>query len=923
MNYASDDDFGFIDSLKFQIDGEDVRWELLQDTIDICRIHLRKPLQSGDSLLINTPFRVKIPTDQFSRMGHNRQAYYITQWYPKPAVYDRNGWNYFSNLYEGEFYSEFGTYDVKITLPENYVVGATGELINGSKELSWLDQKAKETSMITDFSDDMKMPASSKNLKTLHFHQSNVHDFAWFADKRWNVLKGEIVLPKSGKTVTSWSFFTNAEAELWKNAPHYIERAILLHSSWIGEYPYSTITAVDVNQSEGQGMEYPTIFTVGNYGSAFELDITIAHEIAHNWFYGVLANNERKHAWMDEGMTNFCETRYAYTEYANRPNEKRETVVDGLAGKLIHESEADHYAKQYAYYLQCARANRAASPDGDVTNMSFDNYLTQVYYKTSLAFEYLKSYMGDSLFDACLQRYYNDWKFKHPEPGDLHTSFESACGCNLDWFFEDMILSEKKTDYALCYVKHNGSRATLGIRNDGQVNAPLEVSAWKDSVLIERYPVDGFTGKKSIDVVYDPAYTYRIDADERMPDLYRKNNTIKASGLFKKTEPLKFQFISYPEDKNFTQIYYLPALGFNKYNSVMGGVILHNVTSAEKRVEYTLMPLYASKTKSIAGGGDIRYNLYPAKSPFYRITIREGFKHYAYADDKYENPINFTNYEHTLSYSRLNSQIIFSLRDKGARGNIKRELRLQHTLVRREIPYLYFYSPQERNYNYITAVYQRENSNPLDLSMQKISITANQDFVKICGELNKFFCYGDPDKGMQVRVFGGYADIHEHIQPAVDYRFSLDGMTGERDLQFQEVFLGRSETSGFYSQQFFTADAGFKIPTSFYKTSNKWMAAINVSTTLPGLIPFRLFLDAGTFNDFKLNSSTESSFAFDYGIALPLFKEKITIFVPIGYSDDLKYIVDRENLHFGNLIRFEIKFDKLYPLNNLRTLFTE
>lgn len=921
MNYASDDDFGFIDSLRFRLNGEDALWELLTDTIDICRIHLNRPLKSGDSLVITTPFRVKIPLDAFSRMGHNWQAYHITQWYPKPAVYDRNGWNYFSNLTKGEFYSEFGTYDVEITLPDNYVVGATGELINGANELAWLDQKAKETSQISDFPYDFKTPASSKTTKTLHYHQDRVHDFAWFADKRWHVLKGEISLPISGRTITAWAFFTNAEGELWKNSIKYLENGILYNSRWMGEYPYSSITAVDVNYAAGEGMEYPMVAAIGNYGSAFELDITIFHELAHNWFYGMLGSNERLHPWMDEGMTNFCETRYAYTEYASNPEYRKEMMIPGGLGKLIDEELVDHREKQYRYFLRAARTNRAQNPDQDARLITYESYGSQVYYKTTLAFDYLKSYLGDSLFDICMHRYFDDWKFKHPAPLDLEKSFEDASGKKLDWFFKDMIMSDKKTDYALCYVKHQNSQGELGIKNKGSVSAPILVTAWRDSVLVQSYPIEGFDGRQKINVEYNPDYTYRIDAAEKMPELYRQNNTIRAKGILRKTEPIKLQFASKPENSKYTQIFYMPVLGFNKYNSVMGGIALHNVTTTEKKFEYTLMPLFATKTTDLVGGGELRYNFYPKAGVFNKITWREGFKHYAYADDFYESLMLEKSYSATLRYSRLNSQLIFSMRYPDGNSYIKRQFILQHTFVNRDIPFYYFYSAKKNSYNYFTATFCRENLNPLDLAMQKISLTGNQDYFKITAELNKFFCYGDEAKGFSMRIFGGYADIHQHIQPAVDYRFSLDGLTGERDDQFQNVFLGKSEQSGFYSQQFYVADAGFKVPTLFYKTSDKWMAAINLSTTLPGMLPFRLFFDAGTFNDFKLNSTTENTFSYDYGVALPLFKEKITIFVPIGYSEDLKYIYDREELHFGNLIRFEIKFDILNPQEQIRTLF--
>ena len=198
MLEAENKDLGSIDSLDFRSDNIKLDWNLLTDTIDICKIRLFKALLPGDSITITTPFRIKIPSSLLSRLGHNEQAYFITQWYPKPAVFDKNGWNYFSYLDKGEYNSEFGSYDVTISLPSNYIIGATGEMIDGELEITWLENKAKETMSLSKFPDDMSFPTSFADTKTLHFKQNNIHDFAWFADKRWHVLKGEVELSKLG-----------------------------------------------------------------------------------------------------------------------------------------------------------------------------------------------------------------------------------------------------------------------------------------------------------------------------------------------------------------------------------------------------------------------------------------------------------------------------------------------------------------------------------------------------------------------------------------------------------------------------------------------------------------------------------------------------------------------------------------------------
>ncbi len=221
---------GYIDSLDFKVDGKSVKWEYDSEHIDICKINLNKPLKACEKIIISTPFHVKIPKGVTSRLGHIKQSYQITQWYPKPAVYDKYGWHRMPYLNQGEFYSEFGSFDVSITLPKNYIVGATGDLQN-AKEIEWMDSLVDKTAKIDSFDrKDNTFPESSKEFKTLRYTQSNIHDFAWFADKRFHVLKGEREMPSTGKKVTIWALFLNKEAHLWKKSLEYIGDALYYYS---------------------------------------------------------------------------------------------------------------------------------------------------------------------------------------------------------------------------------------------------------------------------------------------------------------------------------------------------------------------------------------------------------------------------------------------------------------------------------------------------------------------------------------------------------------------------------------------------------------------------------------------------------------------------------------------------------------------
>ena len=224
---APEEERGYITDLNFTINGKKVDWRYHPEHIDICKLILNKPIKAGETVVIKTPFKVKIPNAKFSRLGHVGQSYMITQWYPKPAVYDNEGWHTMPYLSQGEFYSEFGNYNVSITLPLNYTVGSTGDLQNKGEKIR-LDELSNITDTITKFSSDMSFPQSDKRTKTIRFVQENIHDFGWFAEKRYHVLKGSVELPYSGRIVDLYTMFTNNEAHLWKESIEYMRDACIL-----------------------------------------------------------------------------------------------------------------------------------------------------------------------------------------------------------------------------------------------------------------------------------------------------------------------------------------------------------------------------------------------------------------------------------------------------------------------------------------------------------------------------------------------------------------------------------------------------------------------------------------------------------------------------------------------------------------------
>ncbi len=395
---------GYINRLEFKVNNAIASVEDHPNHIDIIKVNLPNALLPGDSITITTPFYVQLPHN-FSRGGHVGESYQVTQWYPKPAVYDKDGWHPMPYLDQGEFYSDFGNYDVRITVPSNYAVAATGQLQN-QDELEWLKNRSgfnwkaeTKTIKIKGITKKITMlfPASENTTKTLHYLQDNVHDFAWFADKRFIVNYDTCAL-SSGRIIDVFTFYTPEQSALWKNAITFSKDAVKFYSKEIGEYPYQTLTAVQGPISFGGGMEYPTITVISPMGSEQTLDRVLAHEIGHNWFYGILASNERKHPWLDEGLNSFYERKYFRSKYGDVKN------------------EADILIKT----LEFTKRDQPVTTSSE--EFTYLNYGLMSYMKAADALASIEKTVGETTFRKLMQDYFNQWKFRHPTPQDFQSA---------------------------------------------------------------------------------------------------------------------------------------------------------------------------------------------------------------------------------------------------------------------------------------------------------------------------------------------------------------------------------------------------------------------------------------------------------------------------------------------------------------------
>jgi len=923
LRFGPDEHRGNIDSLDFKVNGETANWHFHHHE-DIAIIELTNPLEPGGKLTVTTPFRVKIPSGAISRLGHIGQSYQITQWYPKPAVYDKNGWHHMPYLNQGEFYSEYGSFDVSITLPENYVVGATGDLQTQS-ELEFLDRKALHTA--EELANDSqisktgkstrsnKTPESSSKLKTIRYTQSNVHDFAWFADKRYMVLKGQVDLPHSKRRVTSWAMFTPKNCRLWKDALEYINDGAYYYSLWNGDYPYNQVTAVDGTISAGGGMEYPNITVIGNASKAYELEVVIVHEVGHNWFYGQLGTNERVHGWMDEGMNTLNEVRYMQTKYPNN-TALSDMVLDGK----FHFNDLSHQDMSDMAYRAIAGLGEDQPIETHSNDFSSANYGIVMYQKTGLVFFYLKDYLGEELFDKCMQAYYREWEFKHPQPEDMRAVLERESQKDLSWLFDDLIKTTNHVDYKLAGIKKHDAGFDVTVKNVGQVDGPIEVATMMGDSVVETKWAE--PGEKKTTLHFKEGFSsVRIDPGRDIPEINRQNNGWRKKGMFGKIEKPVLEFLFGDNEEDATNIFWTPTIGGNYYDKFMLGVAVHNYSAPTSKVNYLFMPYYSFGRQFVSGISEISIVSQPKRT--FKLS-RFGVSIKSFKND--------TVYRHNDSY--YISVAPYWMAKIGNRGNntpVSQYIRVQSIYKKDK------YGPTHIEHAGAYAEYnldfsKRDHKFNMNLRNEYITnVNTSDEMARILLEVNYSYRYKKEEgrkliqpksrlfsraskaaKGwVSIRGFVGkqYLSDFDKAVNGYQYSMSLSGTDGKQDLFVDEYYFGRNNLDGIWSQQREENMGGFK-STSYYGTTSDLMTTANLYVQLPikpGI--FGLYADVGAFwNDIgpSTGSSVKVNTAANLGAAIR-FGEFFGVYFPIWMSKELNDSFG--NSDYASKIRFSLKMN--------------
>lgn len=870
MSTMGREDLGAIGKLQFEVDGESVEFEYDDEHSDIAVLKLKEAVPSGASVEIYTPFSVKVPK-LISRMAYVDDYFAISQWFPKPAVYDEDGWHPMPYLDQGEFYAEFGRYTVTIDVPENYKVAATGKRIKAIAE---------------------------NGRKILMYKEQHIHDFAWFASPDFKYDSREIELP-NGRKVTLEVYYETENAN-WLRSLDIAEESITYFSEKIGNYPYEYFTIVEGPLQAGAAMEYQTITVVSESEDVEWFEKMVVHEVAHNWFQGMLASNERIHPWIDEGLTTYYENRFT-KERSDNPFEPQETYTKRKLAKLFDLQDVDFDQLTKTAILQEQRMNRHQSCALNAQETTSWNYALNHYAKVPYMFEHLQAYLGTEAFDACMQTLFERYQFRHLGPDDLKDHLEACSGKSLNYLFDKWIGTNGIIDAKLGKIDNSDqSSTTVSIVQKGDFSVPVEVRAESEEETQTVWVEDG---QKSAEFNIQGIRKITLDPENRSLDYNRNNNFLKTYG-FKRLERIRLQPLASIEHPDKSQLFGVPMFKGNKHDGIMLGLALYNRVYPAKNVDWNIVPLWAFGSKQINGIFNFTYYQNIRKKRHVQLAYDIHFRTFNYSDEG-----RFVNFRPSLTATILPENRV---------KNIKHVLQLTHH--QNWIEVFVQDGPDAPSVKQISGQGVGELRYTMIRDDAKLPIKAslyafnNKDFLMPGAELMLKVRYGKIKSFVSARFFieGFVYKRNEFVTPSnlgyPTYRSGLGGTTGETDYLFENHFYSRNGNDGFASSRLYMDRGQFKFVNEGLLRANALVTSLNIRADFPSKwVPIKLYADFGL----AMNEPASGLFAFQAGGMISLLNGGFEVYFPFFSSSEIKGFYDLNVPEYKHRITFSLDFEKM------------
>ncbi|PIX06280.1 MAG: aminopeptidase [Flavobacteriales bacterium CG_4_8_14_3_um_filter_35_10] len=832
---------GYTKIISIQVDYQSINYNYPENNSDILRIPFPKPLAPNQSASIIATYKVKLPDIALTGYGGNYYNYYLKYWYLIPSVYENGKWKAMNNINLDDMYSMPYTYEIDFEAPSRFQL--TSNLLVGS---SFLKNNKMHYVMHCNDTNDAEIYLQSESLFE-KFTTPNVDVYTDIKSENLNpILKAQI-----------------------------LSRAVEFIESYLGAFPYPkmvlTKVAYDKNPVYGFN-QLPKM--LHPFNDTFEWDIKIFKTLSEKFIYRSLLFNHREDAWLADGMQTYLMMQYVEAYY-------KDVKAIGSLSKLwglrkFYISKLSFNEKYPFVYQFAARQNldQALSTQND----SLSNFNRKIVnrYKAGMGLQYLDAYLGDSIVKQSFKSFYKQYKLKKTSSKDFETLIKSKTDKPVDWFFKDFIHTDKKIDYTISKSKVQGDSIAVTIKNNRNITTPVILYGLNDKTIIYKKWFNNIDTTLLVNVSKIAIDKLVLNYENLYPEYNLRNNWKKVeNSLFNR--PLQFRFLKDVEDPEYNQVFYNVFGNYNFYDGFLLGPRIYNETFLKKNILYRITPTYGFKSQTFTGSFSLLYNYLPENSNIYqyRFGITGSSSHF-------DNDLLFTKFAPFVSIDFKRK----SLRDAGGKS-----LLLRFVTVNRERNF--FSDPTDiNNYNILNLRYGFSKPEIIRDLRYYFDLQFDKKFSKLSFDL-RYRKLTDLNRQIDLRLFAG-TFIYNNTNGDF-FSFALNKPT---DYLFDYNYIGRSEKTGFLSQQIIINEGAFKSKVS-QSFANQWVLAANQSISIWRYL--EVYSDLGLVK----NQDKKAHFLYDAGVRLNIAHELFEIYFPV-YSNNSWEIAQP---NYNTKIRFILTTD--------------
>lgn len=843
FHFAKQEEWGHTTLQKLtNADSTGLVWERPEASPDLIKVKLDSLLLPGKQYKLLLKYRLKIPHEEFTGNGFASNGNYkLRYWFLVPGVYDGE-WKVYSNKNLNDIY--FPPLDIDLQLKIPHYLASISALTTES-----IDNKSEE------------------NFKSIHLSGEDQHETKLYLTR--NYAFDEIETDHL-RIITNMS--DDGLPPPLKDLM--VNRVADFLYEHLGRYPYEVmlVTQEDYSTNPFYGLNQLPKF-IRPFPDGFNYDLKQLKTITGNYLENTLQLDRRKEKWLFDAIQTYLMMKYIDKFY---PDMKLLGTLSEIIGiRWFHAADLEFNDQYSFFYLHMARSYLDQPLSTSRDSLVKFNHTIASAYKAGVGMKYLENFLGDNSVSASIKEFYTSSLQKPTGVENFRRILSANAKKDIDWFFEDYVATDEKIDFRLNSFRRTGDSLEVVIKNKTGNGMPVSLYGLHNKEIVFQTWVEDIGEKKTVTIPREGISRLALNYEGEIPEVNQRDNYLGVRTLLDK--PIQFRLLKDVEDPRYTQFFFMPELQFNLYDGVSFGPKIYNQTLLKRNFNYSITPLFGSKSQTIVGGAGFSHRIHFENQTLYSMTFGANASRFSYG--------------YNLFYEKFTPFFSMAFRESNLRENKRQYVTVRNVNVYRDQNLV---RPLDvPDYSVFNINYRYSNPGMVD------HLTSNVDF-QLSGQFSKFSVTAEyrklfkNNRQINLRFFGG-TFLYNDLTDSNYFSFALDRPT---DYLYDYNYYGRSETSGLFSQQIIMAEGGFKSQLE-PEFANQWLTTVNASTNLWKWI--YVYGDLGLLK----NEDQKAKFVYDSGIRLSLIADYFEIFFPV-YSN-LGWEISQDN--YDQRIRFIATLD--------------